>query len=121
MDQSFADIVDRHFRDVVAPALQRVADAVGTEFAPSLSVIQKDGPTQPPDDSIVNGNRRVILRVEDVVELWFVAWDPFVLIQNRRGQVGSPPRLHTLGQLTPNDVRGMATKFLSGVRAPAMP
>lgn len=109
----FRESFENLCREVIRPTLLRVV----TEHARtrgavlSLDVIDGPGPTARNPSDIFADNRRVILKIAPLGELWFVGWDPEVILQPRHGGQG-PVSIYTLGAITSAVVEDAARRFI---------
>lgn len=115
MGETFADAFRERCQDVIDPTLTRLAETSAFCTLPR-SVVHGPGPCAATDTGKFAGNRRVMLKTRAHVELWFVAWEPHVLMQVRRANTGSEPEVLRLEQITPAFVERVARVFLDSLR-----
>lgn len=103
-------------REVIKPALLQVVNLhIERGSFAVLDIIDGPGPVQRSDNDYFVDNRRIILRAQPLsASLWFVAWEPSVLVQARRGAAG-PLRCHPLEEITTGFVEKIAGDFLDSI------
>lgn len=114
MEPTFAEAFRACCKDVIEPTLARLAEASAFCTLPR-SVVLGPGQCAATDTGKFADNRRIMLKTRTHVELWFVAWEPHVLMQVRRATTGSEPEVLRLEQITPAFVERLARVFLDSL------